>query len=71
LPEIIRYWLCIEPLRHVTERLRHTGATLVAGSGVKSVDDAKRLRDAGADAALVGEATMREPTLVAEISGLP
>lgn len=48
-----------------------TGATLVAESGVKSVDDAKRLRDAGADAALVGEATMREPTLVAEISGLP
>lgn len=48
-----------------------TGATLVAESGVKSVDDAKRLRDAGADAVLVGEATMRKPTLVAEISGLP
>ncbi len=48
-----------------------TGATLVAESGVKSVDDAKRLRDAGADAVLVGEAAMREPTLVAEISGLP
>nr|MDQ3318572.1 indole-3-glycerol phosphate synthase TrpC [Actinomycetota bacterium] len=32
------------------------GATLIAESGVKTVDDAKRLRDAGADAVLVGEA---------------
>ena len=44
------------------------GATLVAESGVKTVDDAKRLRDAGADAVLVGEAAMRAPALVAKLS---
>ena len=47
------------------------GATLVAESGIKSVDDARRLRDAGADAVLIGEAAMRDPALVAELSGLP
>lgn len=47
------------------------GATLVAESGVKSAEDAQRLRDAGADAVLVGEAAMREPGLVAEIFALP
>ena len=45
--------------------------TLVAESGVKSVEDARRLRDAGADAVLVGEATMRDPALIAELSALP
>jgi indole-3-glycerol phosphate synthase len=44
---------------------------LVAESGIKSVGDAKRLRDAGADAVLVGEAAMRDPTLIAELSTLP
>jgi indole-3-glycerol phosphate synthase len=55
------------------ERLAHrlVEATLVAESGVKSVEDARRLRDAGADAVLVGEAAMRDPELVAEISALP
>lgn len=48
-----------------------SGATLVAESGVKSVDDARRLRDAGADAVLVGEAAMRDPALVARLSVLP
>ncbi len=47
------------------------GATLVAESGVKSVEDARRLRDAGADAVLVGEATMRDPALVARMASLP
>jgi indole-3-glycerol phosphate synthase len=46
------------------------GATLVAESGVKSPEDAKRLRDAGADAVLVGEAAMRDPGLVAKISNI-
>jgi indole-3-glycerol phosphate synthase len=52
------------------ERLapRLTGATLVAESGVKTVEDGQRLRDAGADAVLVGEAAMRDPTLIAELS---
>jgi indole-3-glycerol phosphate synthase len=52
------------------ERLapRLAGATLVAESGVKSPEDAKRLRDAGADAVLVGEAAMRDPALVAKLS---
>lgn len=46
------------------------GATLVAESGVKAPEDAKRLRDAGADAVLVGEAAMRDPSLVARLSAL-
>jgi indole-3-glycerol phosphate synthase len=46
------------------------GATLVAESGVKTVEDARRMRDAGADAVLVGEAVMREAGLVAEISAV-
>lgn len=54
------------------ERLatRLAGAKLVAESGVKSAEDAQRLRDAGADAVLVGEAAMREPGLVAELAAL-
>lgn len=56
-----------------TERLAPllAGATLVAESGVKSVEDGRRLRDAGADAVLVGEAAMRDPALVAKLSALP
>ena len=56
-----------------TERLapRLAGATLVAESGVKTPEDARRLREAGADAVLVGEATMRDPALVAKLSALP
>jgi len=46
------------------------GATLIAESGVKSPDDARRLRDAGADAVLVGEAAMRDPGLVARLASL-
>jgi indole-3-glycerol phosphate synthase len=55
------------------ERLapRLAGATLVAESGVKTPEDARRLREAGADAVLVGEAAMRDPVLVAKLSGLP
>ncbi len=48
-----------------------SGATLVAESGVRTPDDACRLRDAGADAVLVGEAAMRDPELVAKLSALP
>ncbi len=56
-----------------TEKLasRLAGATLVAESGVKTPEDAKRLRDAGADAVLVGEAAMRAPVLVAKLSEMP
>jgi indole-3-glycerol phosphate synthase len=46
------------------------GATLVAESGVKTVEDARRMRDAGADAVLVGEAAMRDPRLVARMASL-
>ena len=54
------------------ERLasRIAGATLVAESGVKTVEDARRMRNAGADAVLVGEAAMRDPSLVARMSAL-
>ena len=47
------------------------GTTLVAESGVKTPEDGRRLRDAGADAVLVGEAAMRDPALVAKLSALP
>jgi indole-3-glycerol phosphate synthase len=55
------------------ERLapRLAGATLVAESGVKNSEDARRLRDAGADAVLVSEAAMRDPGLVARLASLP
>ena len=55
-----------------TERLapRLAGATLVAESGVKTVEDGRRLRDAGADAVLIGESAMRRPELVEELSGI-
>jgi indole-3-glycerol phosphate synthase len=54
------------------ERLanRLADATLVAESGVKTLEDGQRLRDAGADAVLVGEAAMRDPALVAKLAGL-
>ena len=55
------------------ERLapRLAGAILIAESGVKTVDDGRRLRDAGADAVLVGEAAMRDPRFVASLASLP
>ena len=49
---------------------RLAGATLVAESGVKTLEDGHRLRAAGADAVLVGEAAMRDPSLVAKLSAL-
>ncbi len=49
---------------------RLVGATLVAESGVKTLEDGRRLRDAGADAVLVGEAVMRDPALIAKLSEL-
>lgn len=50
---------------------RLEGAVLVAESGIKTAEDAKRMRDAGADAVLVGEAAMRDPELVSGISTVP
>ena len=47
------------------------GATLVAESGIKNPEDARRLRNAGADAVLVGEAAMRDPGLIARLASLP
>jgi indole-3-glycerol phosphate synthase len=54
------------------ERLapRLAGATLVAESGVKTAEDGRSLREAGADAVLVGEAAMRDPALVAKLSAM-
>lgn len=52
----------------LTERLRpliHDAVPLVAESGIHSMDDARRMRDAGADAILVGEMLMRAPDPVA------
>ena len=55
-----------------TEKLapRLSAATLVSESGVNGAEDGRRLRDAGADAVLVGEAAMRRPELVAELSAI-
>jgi indole-3-glycerol phosphate synthase len=46
----------------LTERLRKvipSELVLVAESGIRNVDDARRMREAGADAILVGESLMR------------
>jgi indole-3-glycerol phosphate synthase len=52
----------------LTERLRPLipeDVVMVAESGIRSVGDARRLRDAGADAILVGEMLMRAPDVAA------
>jgi indole-3-glycerol phosphate synthase len=49
---------------------RLVGAVLVAESGVTTPEDGRRLRNAGADAVLVGEAAMRDPALVAKLASL-
>ncbi len=57
----------------VTERLRPqipSGCTVVAESGVFTRADAQRLRDAGADALLVGESLMRSGNASAAIREL-
>lgn len=43
----------------------------VAESGIGSRGDVEAARDAGADAVLVGTALMREPSLLAELVGVP
>lgn len=43
--------------------------TKVAESGIRSADDARRLRDRGFDAILVGEAVIRTPGLLDELAG--
>ena len=57
----------------LTEQLRPVipdGVLLVSESGIRSVDDARRLREAGADAILVGEMLMRAADPVATLQGL-
>jgi len=61
----------------LTERLRRViplEVVLVAESGIHTPEDAKRMRDAGADAILVGEVLMRSPDPAAsirELIGIP
>ncbi len=50
---------------------RLVGAVLVAESGVKTPEDGRRLRDAGADAVLLGEAAMRDAALIAKLATIP
>lgn len=58
----------------LTERIRKVvppSVVLVAESGIHTADDARRMRDAGADAVLVGEALMRShdpASLIGELS---
>ncbi len=57
----------------LTERLRPLvpeGVVLVAESGIRSAADARRMRDAGADAILVGELLMRAHDPAAQIREL-
>ncbi len=57
----------------LTEKLRPVipdGLLLVSESGIRSVDDARRLREAGADAILVGEMLMRAADPAACVSEL-
>ncbi|HEY0829842.1 MAG TPA: indole-3-glycerol phosphate synthase TrpC [Candidatus Dormibacteraeota bacterium] len=57
----------------LTERLRRLipkEVVFVAESGIRSADDARRMREAGADAILVGEMLMRAADPVAKIREL-
>jgi indole-3-glycerol phosphate synthase len=57
----------------LTERLRKAipaDVLVVAESGIRSVDDARRMREAGADAILVGESLMRSDDPAARIREL-
>jgi indole-3-glycerol phosphate synthase len=59
--------------RGLTERLRPRlppGVTLVAESGIRGAADARRMREAGASAILVGELLMRSPDPAVTISEL-
>jgi indole-3-glycerol phosphate synthase len=57
----------------LTERLRKLvpkDVAFVAESGIHTAEDARRMREAGADAILVGEALMRAPDPAAQIREL-
>ncbi|HKW59390.1 MAG TPA: indole-3-glycerol phosphate synthase TrpC [Candidatus Dormibacteraeota bacterium] len=57
----------------LTERLRRlvpNEVVLVAESGIHGPEDARRMREAGADAILVGELLMRSPDPAAEVRAL-
>jgi indole-3-glycerol phosphate synthase len=57
----------------LTERLRPlipADRIVVAESGIHSAEDARRVRAAGADAVLVGEALMRSADVAAKIGEL-
>jgi indole-3-glycerol phosphate synthase len=57
----------------LTERLRKLiapGVVVVAESGIRSAEDARRMCDAGADAVLVGELLMRSANPAAQIREL-
>jgi indole-3-glycerol phosphate synthase len=56
--------------------LASPGSVVVSESGIRSADDVRRVRDAGAHAVLVGEALLRVPAgergaLVRELAGVP
>jgi len=61
----------------LTERLRRViplEVVLVAESGIHTQEDARRMRDAGADAILVGEVLMRSPdpaACIRQLIGIP
>jgi indole-3-glycerol phosphate synthase len=57
----------------LTERLRPAvppEVACVAESGIRTAADAVRMREAGADAILVGEALMRAPDVAAKLREL-
>jgi len=58
---------------NTTGRLKHLvpkGSVLVSESGISTIEDIKRVREIGADAALIGEAIMREKDFGAKLKEL-
>ena len=52
----------------ITRAVRGSGASVQAGGGVRTVDDAAKLAAAGVDRVVMGTAAIRDPSLVAEAS---
>lgn len=54
--------------RHVRRVVEETGVAVQVGGGVRSVEDAATLFEAGADRVVMGTAAMREPSLVGTVA---
>ena len=52
---------------HMLERLAGRCPCLIAGGGIRNINDATRVLDAGADAVAIGKAAMKDPSLCGEL----